>query len=237
MSLFFNHIFSLLTTPPGNLIYHIVLVASIAGTLQRAINILRSTQFPQVRRTVIGLGILLGLQVIILIAGTPSWLGALDPKLVFPPLDRAVTLLSLIWIIWLWEFPEPGRLADYATILLNVLVLVLFGLTQGLWTRNSGTGFNGLGFRIDLAGRRPCGRLSWACSVCSGANRTAGPTAWSSSGGCFCRSPGQPGLADGRRFSRGCPAEPDDHVPLSSDASYGASPCRCRQAAPALKTG
>ncbi len=143
MSLFFNHIFTLLTTPPGNLIYHIVLVVSIAGTLQRAIHILRSTQFPQARRTVIGLGILLGLQVIVLIAGTPAGLGLLDPKLVLPTLDRTITLLSLIWIIWLWGFPEPVRLADYATILLNLLVLVLFGFTQVLWVRNSTTGFNG----------------------------------------------------------------------------------------------
>jgi signal transduction histidine kinase len=142
MSLFFNHFFTLLTTPPGNLIYHIVLVVSIAVTLQRAIRILSSTQFPQARRTVIGLGILLSLQVIILIVGAPTGLGVLDPKLVLPPLERAVALLSLIWIIWLWGFPEPVRLADYATLLLNFLVLVLFGLTQLLWIRYSGILFN-----------------------------------------------------------------------------------------------
>jgi signal transduction histidine kinase len=142
MSLFFNHFFSLLTTPPGNSIYHIVLVVSIAATLQQAIRILRSTQFPQVRRTVIGLGILLGLQVILFILGAPTGLGLLDPKLVLPPLDRAVALLSLIWIIWLWAFPEPVRLADFATILLNVLVLAFFGLTQVLWVRNAGVSFN-----------------------------------------------------------------------------------------------
>jgi signal transduction histidine kinase len=142
MSLFFNHFFAILTTPPGNIIYHIMLVVSIAVTLQRAIHILRSTQFPQAQRTVIGLGILLGLQVILLIGGMPAWLGALDPKMVLPPLDRAVALLSLIWIIWLWGFPEPVRLVDYTTILLNVLVLVLYGLTQVLWVRYSGSGFN-----------------------------------------------------------------------------------------------
>jgi hypothetical protein len=79
MSLFFNQIFTLLTTPPGNLIYHIVLVVSIAGTLQRAIHHLRSTQFPQVRRTVIGLAILLGLQVILFFAGSTTWLGYIEP--------------------------------------------------------------------------------------------------------------------------------------------------------------
>jgi signal transduction histidine kinase len=142
MSLFFNQIFTLLTTPPGNLIYHIVLVVSIAGTLQRAIHLLRSTQFPQVRRTVIGLAILLGLQVILFFAGSTTWLGVIEPKIVLPPLDRAVTLLSLIWITWLWAFPEPFRLADICAVILNFLVLALFGVTLVFWVQNQGASFN-----------------------------------------------------------------------------------------------
>ncbi len=142
MSLFFNQIFTLLTTPPGNLIYHIVLVVSIAGTLQRAVHLLRSTQFPQVQRTVIGLSILLGLQVILFLVGATSWFGFIEPKVVLPPLDRAVTLLSLVWISWLWAFPEPFRLADFVAVLLNFLVLALFGLTLAVWVQNQGTGFN-----------------------------------------------------------------------------------------------
>jgi signal transduction histidine kinase len=142
MSLFFNHFFTLLTTPPGNLIYHIVLVVSIAGTLQRAIHLLRSTQFPQARRTVIGLGILLGLQVILFIIGGITGLGLLTPKIVLPPLDRAITLLSLVWIIWLWAFPEPVRLADFATGLVSLLGIPLFGVTLFFWVKNPGTSFN-----------------------------------------------------------------------------------------------
>ena len=146
MSQFFNHIFTLLTTPPGNLIYRIVLVVAVAVTLQRAIGLLRSTQFPQVRRTVIGLGILLVLQGLLLIGGIPTSLGWVDPGSLLPTLDRAITLLSLVWIIWLWVFPEPGRLADYATLLLNILILVLFGLTLAFWTQNPGGSYNLTGF-------------------------------------------------------------------------------------------
>ena len=91
MSLFFNQIFTLLTTPPGNLVYHIVLVFSIAGALQGAIQFLRSSQFPQARRMVLGLGILLGLQVFLFIVSGLAWQGLLDSKAVLPPLDRAVT--------------------------------------------------------------------------------------------------------------------------------------------------
>ncbi len=148
MSLFFNKIFTLLITSPGNLIYHVLLVFLIAGTLQGAIHLLRSSQFPQARRTVFGLAILLGLQAILFIVSGLALQGLLDPKTVLPPLDRAVTLLALVWIIWLWAFPEPMRLADSATVLLNLLVLTLFGLTLAFWAQNPGTSFNGSTFEM-----------------------------------------------------------------------------------------
>jgi signal transduction histidine kinase len=146
MSLFFNRISTLLTTPPGNLIYHVLLVFLIAGTLQGAIHLLRSSQFPQARRTVFGLSILLGLQVILFIVSGLAMQGWLDPKTVLPPLDRAITLLTLVWISWLWAFPEPLRLADAATVLLNLIVVALFGLTLIFWAHNPGTSFNGSTF-------------------------------------------------------------------------------------------
>jgi signal transduction histidine kinase len=142
MSLFFNQILTLLTNPPGNLIYHVVLVFTIAGTLQGAILLLRSSQFPQARRTVLGLGILLGLQVVLFIISGLALRGWLDPKIVLPPLDRAVTLLALIWISWLWVYPEPLRLSDLSAGLLSLVVLVLFGVTLVLWSQKPGTSFN-----------------------------------------------------------------------------------------------
>ena len=142
MSLFFNQILTLLTNPPGNLIYHVVLVFTIAGTLQGAILLLRSSQFPQARRTVLGLGILLGLQVVLFIISGLALRGWLDPKIVLPPLDRAVTLLALIWISWLWVYPEPLRLSDLSAGLLSLVVLVLFGVTLALWSQKPGTSFN-----------------------------------------------------------------------------------------------
>ena len=142
MSLFFSQIFTLLTTPPGNLIYHIVLVFSIVGPLQRAIQLQRSGYFSQMQRMVFGLGFLLGLQIILFIMSGLVWQGLLDPKIVLPPIDRAVTVLALVWITWLWAFPEPIRLADFATIFLSLLVLPLFGLTLVFWVQNTGTSFN-----------------------------------------------------------------------------------------------
>ena len=142
MNAFLEQILTLLTTPPGNLIYHIVLVFSIAGALQGATNHLRSSQFPQARRTVIGLCVLLGLQLLLFIVSGLAWQGLLSSQTVLPPLDRAVTLLTIVWLAWLWAFPEPVRLADAATLLLNLLGIIALGLTFVFRGQNPAISFN-----------------------------------------------------------------------------------------------
>jgi signal transduction histidine kinase len=142
MSLFLGHIVTLLTTPPGNLIYHIVLVFSIAGALQGAIQAAHFSNFPQERRMVIGLSVMLGLQLILFIISGLTWRGLLNAQLILPPLDRAVTLLMLVWIAWLWAFPEPARMGDAATLLLSVLAVLALGLTLFFWIQKPTNSFN-----------------------------------------------------------------------------------------------
>ncbi len=137
-----GQILTLLTTSPGNLVYHLVLVFSIAGALQGAIHLLRSSEFPQAKRTVLGLCILLGLQLVLFLASGLVWQGLLNSQTILPPLDRLVTLLTLIWIVWLWAFPEPLRLADAATVLLSLLGLAAFGLTLAFWAQGTAQTFN-----------------------------------------------------------------------------------------------
>ena len=148
MSVFFEQIFSLITTQPGNLIYHLVLVFSIAGALQGAVYLLRSSGFPQARRMVYGLIVLLGLQVALFLVSGLVWQGLINSQIVLPPLDRAVTALSLVVIIWLWTFPEPTRLADWATLLLGMLTVTAAALTLVFWTNQSGSSFNQSPFEL-----------------------------------------------------------------------------------------
>src|SRR5687768_6632061 len=124
-----NQIFSVLTEPAGSLIYHLILVFSIAGALQAAFVHWRSSEFPQARRTMFGLGILLVAQIGLFLISGLGIQGLLNLRLVLPPLDRAVTLFSLVWLIWLWAFPEPSRPADAGTWLLSLLVLSALGLS------------------------------------------------------------------------------------------------------------
>jgi len=133
MGEFFQQIIGILTAPPGNLVYHLVILFSVVGALQAALNHWNSTGFPQGKRMVIGLGLLLVARLALLVSAGIGWQGLLNEHLVLPPLDRAVTLFSLVIIIWLWAFPEPVRMADAAAILLSLLVITLFALDLVWW--------------------------------------------------------------------------------------------------------
>jgi len=124
-----NQIFSVLTQPAGSLIYHLILVFSIAGALQAAFVHWRSSEFPQARRTTFGLGVLIVAQIGLFIISGIGIQGIINLPLFLPPLDRAVTLFSLVWMIWLWAFPEPSRPADAATWLFSLLVIAALGLS------------------------------------------------------------------------------------------------------------
>jgi signal transduction histidine kinase len=133
-----GQIFSILTEPAGSLIYHLILVFSIAGALQSAFVHWRSSEFPQVRRTLFGLGMLLAAQLGLFILSAIGSQGLINLAVVLPPLDRALTVFSLIWMIWLWAFPEPTRAADAATWLVTLLVAAAFALSLAAYSVGPG---------------------------------------------------------------------------------------------------
>ncbi|MCJ7434074.1 MAG: ATP-binding protein [Anaerolineales bacterium] len=125
--------FTLLTTPPGNLIYHLVLVFSVAGALQSTFHHWRSSEFPQARRALTGLTILLVAQLTLFAFSGLGWQGLLNPTVGLPPMDRGFIIFGIIWITWLWAFPEPSRAADAAALLLTLLVATAMGMSILTW--------------------------------------------------------------------------------------------------------
>ena len=93
-----SQIFSLLTKPEGSLIYHLILVFSIGNALQAAYMHWRSSEFPQARRTMFGLVMLLTAQIGLFLVSALGSQGILNLPLFLPPLDRAVTLVSLVYM-------------------------------------------------------------------------------------------------------------------------------------------
>ncbi len=144
MESFLNEISALFTTSPGNLVYHLVLAFSVAGALQGAITHWRTSGFPQAKRTLIGLGILLVLQLVLFLVSGLAWIGLLDIQIYLPSIDRAVSVICLVWITWLWAFPEPARPADTANVLMSLLVFVFMGLSIAFWQESGSTTITGL---------------------------------------------------------------------------------------------
>lgn len=112
-----------LANPPGNLIYILAVAFTLLGSLQGAISQWRASGYPQTRRLVIGLVILLAIQLGMFFASGLIEQNVFRGRTVLPVFDRAAMLLSLAWIIWLWAFPEPSRSGDAATILLSLFVM------------------------------------------------------------------------------------------------------------------
>jgi signal transduction histidine kinase len=144
MNIFLTEIISLLTQSPGNMVYHLVLTFSVAGALQVALSYWRNSQFPQGRRLVIGLSLLLVIRVAMFALAGFGWQGLINDHLLLPPVDRAATLISLLVILWMWSFPEPLRMADAATWLVGLLGLTGMVLSLVWWMgQGSSIDYNG----------------------------------------------------------------------------------------------
>ncbi|NJN80393.1 MAG: hypothetical protein HC797_07935 [Anaerolineales bacterium] len=133
MSAFTSLVLTQLTVPPGDLIYFIVLVFVVASALQSAFNHWKASEFPQARRAFVGLGILLGAQVLMFLFSGLGWQNIVDPKTILPPMDRAFIVFCIIWVTWLYAFPEPNRIADAVATILSLFVLTALGLSLLTW--------------------------------------------------------------------------------------------------------
>jgi signal transduction histidine kinase len=103
----------------------------------------RISAFPQARRTVIGLTVLMLPQVLLFVISGLGWQGVINLTVFLPPLDRAMTLIGLVWLIWLWSFPEPNRAVDAIAILLTLFILTGLALSLAAWGQEApGTLYN-----------------------------------------------------------------------------------------------
>jgi GAF domain-containing protein len=137
-----TQMFNLFTDSTGSVVYHLVLVFSIVSALQSSFFLLRASGFPQARRTVFGLSFLLSAQVALFALNALGTEGFINLSVFLPPADRALTLFALVWMIWLWTFPEPSRSSDVATALVSLLVAAGFALSLITYSQNPSTPYN-----------------------------------------------------------------------------------------------
>jgi signal transduction histidine kinase len=132
MPSFFEQVFLLLTTNPGNLAYHLVLAFSIAGVLPNALTYWSQGSFPA-RRLAVGLILLLVLRLGLFAAAALSWQNLLPLSNLLPAIDRAVTYVSLVIILWLWLAPQPQKFLDAVLVLAGLLVAILAAIGLLSW--------------------------------------------------------------------------------------------------------
>jgi signal transduction histidine kinase len=140
----FQLIIDSLSTTPGVLIYNLVLSFAFAAALQGSLVHWRGPTRTQANRQASGLFALLLFQLVLFTVSGLDWQGMLNLNQVLPPIDRAMLAFSLVWIIWLWAFPEPVRWLDVLTFMLAVLVIIAGLFSISLWsTPNLAITFNG----------------------------------------------------------------------------------------------
>jgi hypothetical protein len=150
---FFQQVFSLLASDPGNLTYHLVLAFSIAGALQMAIIKDWGEDINRGRRLLFGLSLLLLLRVALFVGAGLAWQRISQAEQLLPLLDRAISFLGAILIVWLWVYPEPKRAVDWMVALTGLLMLTvsLWGIL--LWlSRGENLVLNGSWFDLAASG-------------------------------------------------------------------------------------
>lgn len=142
MSDLFQNIQNLVVTPPGNLACHLVLSFALLAAIQ-SISAFRYSLPGILKRSLIALGILLAVQIAMFLTSTLAWQGYFVSTQFLPILDRASLLLGILWIGWIWCFPQKDKLGDILVGLLSLVVVGLFVFSVTSWEQvNPATPFN-----------------------------------------------------------------------------------------------
>lgn len=121
MTILMEQFIRLIASDTGSLTYRLVLAFSIVIAFYLAIE--RDAGSARVRRRMLfGLGLLLLLQIGLFVVSALAWQTMIDGRILLPPLDRAVSLISLLVLIWMWAFPEPASTADAGAIFIGLLI-------------------------------------------------------------------------------------------------------------------
>lgn len=139
-----DSIFFLMTTTLGILVYRGVLVLSILVALLISFRYWKIYRRQSGLRLVGGFGALFGLQMIFLAAAGIGIQRPWEASIYLPVIAWGVSLLSMLFIIWLWTFLEGSVSADISLGSSSIVILVLTALGILWWSaKTPGLYFNG----------------------------------------------------------------------------------------------
>ena len=117
-----NDLVKFLANSPGNYVFILAVSFTLIGLFQGALGSYRNFKSDTAKRQLIGLGILLLIQLLLFFTSGLFEQEVIKQSNYLPILDRTVLLLSLVWLIWLWVFPENNRFGDFGIIIINLLI-------------------------------------------------------------------------------------------------------------------
>lgn len=124
---------NLFILPPGNLIYHTIVLICLLIALVASFGQNKTELRPVFQRMRSAIWIGLVLQLGMLIASVLAWLGFFDTHAVLPPIDRLIIFLFLIWISWMWLFPRQGKRGDVSSVILSILGIAALASSYLYW--------------------------------------------------------------------------------------------------------
>jgi signal transduction histidine kinase len=139
----FQQAAALVSDPPGNLVYYLVLLFAMGAAAAVALGQWRASAAPTSpadasrRRLALAAGLLFLLRLLALGFAIFAAVGLLDPLGAIPPFERALSALTIVLVFWFLLFPKPNRLADAGLGLLAILAVLGLMISWGLWAQQA----------------------------------------------------------------------------------------------------
>ncbi len=133
-------VLTLVGAPPGSYVYHLVLLFALEAAAAIALSQWWKNRDTARARLSLAAGGVFVLRLLPLFAALLAVAGLLDPLTALPPLDRAISTLSLLFIIWAFAFPDSQHAADAALAGFILLTLLAFGISWLLWANEAVAG-------------------------------------------------------------------------------------------------
>ncbi len=102
----------MVSTPPGGLVYHMVLVFALGTAASLSLSHWIQFREPASGRMALAAGGMLLGRAALMAGAALAWIGVGSSEAILPPLDRGVAAITLWLLIWTLAFPRTNRPAD-----------------------------------------------------------------------------------------------------------------------------
>ncbi len=92
------------------------------------------------RRLVVGLLLMIVVEIAAFIAAALLFANSQSGDRWLPPIDRFQMAIILIWVLWIWAFPESSIWGDFLTIIASLGTLAALVVTITVWPASAADG-------------------------------------------------------------------------------------------------